>query len=179
MAILDAGENLARAQVDPGEQAQRAMALIFMVTRPACMKPRLRDRSGAVLLIAWMPGFFLVGDDRDVRLDSFALTQDRDLAIDPQHFRHLPLEGLVAALEVVADLVRLHVVSVEDLADRGLRQAHQAGMPCCPGRLLDVSRQQPRGPKLVRISQLLGLLAGQGHHPCAGDVRAASRPLAA
>jgi hypothetical protein len=35
MAILDAGANLAREQVDPGEQAQRARALIFMVTRPA------------------------------------------------------------------------------------------------------------------------------------------------
>ena len=44
-------------------------------------------------------------------------------------------------------------------------------MPCGLGVLPDVTRQQPRCPKLVRISQLLGLLAGQRHHPCAGAVR--------
>jgi hypothetical protein len=34
MAIFDRGVNLAREQVDPGEQAQRAMTLVFMITRP-------------------------------------------------------------------------------------------------------------------------------------------------
>jgi hypothetical protein len=34
MAIFDRGVNLAREQVDPGEHAQRAMALVFMITRP-------------------------------------------------------------------------------------------------------------------------------------------------
>ena len=50
-------------------------------------------------------------------------------------------------------------------------EARQAGMPCRPGVVSDVTRQQPRCPKLVRISHLLGLLAGQRHHPCAGTVR--------
>jgi hypothetical protein len=67
--------------------------------------------------------------------------------------------------------VRLHVVLVEDLADRALSEAHQAGMRCRLGILPDVSREQPRGPKLVRVSHLLGLLAGQRHHPYAGAVR--------
>src|ERR1700733_9692561 len=40
MTIFDAGVNLARQQVDPGEQAQRAMALVFMVPRPTGMRPR-------------------------------------------------------------------------------------------------------------------------------------------
>jgi hypothetical protein len=46
MAIFDAGVNLAREQVDPGEQAQRAMTLVFMITRPARMRPRLRSKVG-------------------------------------------------------------------------------------------------------------------------------------
>jgi hypothetical protein len=50
-------------------------------------------------------------------------------------------------------------------------------MPCRLGSLPDVTRQEPRGPKLVRISHLLGrpstrgsVLAGQRHHPCAGTI---------
>jgi hypothetical protein len=37
MAILDTGVNLAGEQIDPGKQAQRAMALVFMIARPARM----------------------------------------------------------------------------------------------------------------------------------------------
>jgi hypothetical protein len=54
MAIFDTGVDLAGEQVDPGEQAQRAMALVFMLTRPTRVRSR---RSGAVLPIAWIPGF--------------------------------------------------------------------------------------------------------------------------
>ena len=43
-------------------------------------------------------------------------------------------------------------------------------MSCGLGVLPDVTRQQPRGPKFVRISHFLGLLAGQRHHPGAGLV---------
>jgi hypothetical protein len=103
------------------------------------------------------------------------------LAIDAQDLRHLLLEGLVAAFEIIADLVRLHFVSVEDLADRALSKARQAGMPRRLGILSDMTRQQPRGPKLVRISHLLRLLAGQRHNPCAGAVgnrRLLARPRA-
>src|ERR1700688_4015024 len=67
MTIFDAGVNLARQQVDPGEQAQRAMALVFMITRPSRVRPRLRRPVGggaADRLDAWL---LVVGDDRDVR----------------------------------------------------------------------------------------------------------------
>ena len=57
MAIFDAGVNLAREQVDPGEQAQRAMALVFVITRPTRTRPGLRRQVGGGAAIAWMPGF--------------------------------------------------------------------------------------------------------------------------
>jgi hypothetical protein len=34
--------HLADQQIDPGEQAQRTMALVFMVARKTCVRPRLR-----------------------------------------------------------------------------------------------------------------------------------------
>ena len=37
MAVFDTGVDLAAEQVDPGEQAQRAMTLLFMLSRPAGM----------------------------------------------------------------------------------------------------------------------------------------------
>src|ERR1700735_372915 len=39
MAISDAGVDLAGEQVDPGQQAQRAVALIFMIACPARLRP--------------------------------------------------------------------------------------------------------------------------------------------
>ena len=57
VAVFDAGMDLAGEQVDPRQQAQRPEALVFMVARDAGMLARAGGRSGAVLAIAWMPGF--------------------------------------------------------------------------------------------------------------------------
>jgi hypothetical protein len=113
------------------------MTLVFMITRPTRMGPRLRRQVGGGAADRLDARLLVVGDDRDVRLNRFALAQNRNLAIDAQDFRHLLLEGLVAAFEIVADLVRLHFVLVEHLADRALSEARQAGMPCCLGSLSD------------------------------------------
>src|ERR1700678_3944712 len=40
MAILDAGVHLAGEQVDPGEQAERAVALVFMIARDVWTRSR-------------------------------------------------------------------------------------------------------------------------------------------
>jgi len=61
--------------------------------------------------------------------------------------------------------VRLDVVTIEDLADRALREVGQARMSGGHGVVADVARQQPRGPQFVRISKVFGLLAGQRHQP--------------
>lgn len=64
--------------------------------------------------------------------------------------------------------MRLDLMAGEDLADRALDDARHAGMSGGGGMLADVARQQARGPELVRIPKVLGLLAGQGHQPRAG-----------
>ena len=57
MAVFDACVNLSREQVDARQQAQCPMALVFVVACDAACLPATGGRSGAVLAIAWMPGF--------------------------------------------------------------------------------------------------------------------------
>jgi hypothetical protein len=54
-------------------------------------------------------------------------------------------------------------------------------MACRLGVLAHMARQQPSRPKLVRISQILRLLAGQRDQPrlgLSGDLRRLARPRA-
>ena len=46
MAIFDARVHLAGEQVDPGEQAERAVALVFVITREGRVRSRLRRQVG-------------------------------------------------------------------------------------------------------------------------------------
>ena len=107
MAILDAGMHLAGEQVDPGEQAQRAMALVFVVTREGRMRSGPRREVGCGVADRLDARLLVIRDDRDVRVVGFVFPQDGDLGIDAEHVGHLRLECLVASFEVVADLVRL------------------------------------------------------------------------
>jgi hypothetical protein len=72
MPILDTGVNLAGEQIDPGEQAQRAMAFAFMLTRPARMRPRLRWQVGRSAADRLDARLLVVGDDRKVRAASLS-----------------------------------------------------------------------------------------------------------
>ena len=66
MAILDAGVHLAGEQIDPSEQAQRAVALVFVIAREARMRSRPRWQVGCGVADCLDAGFLVVGDDRDV-----------------------------------------------------------------------------------------------------------------
>ena len=46
VAVLDTGMNLAAQQIDPGQQAQRSVPLVFMVACEARVNPRLRRQIG-------------------------------------------------------------------------------------------------------------------------------------
>src|SRR6266850_2255908 len=84
------------------------------------------------------------------------------LLLDTQHLRHLGLELRVPAFEVVAHLVRLHLLCVEDLAAGAQdpsarpRMAERGSMPS------GTERKEERGLHLVRIAQRLRHQAGQG-----------------
>jgi hypothetical protein len=98
MTIFDAGVALAHQQVDPGEREQRAMALVFMITRPTRIRPRLRRPVGGGVADCLNARLLAVGDDRNARLNCLGLAQDRHLAIDTQGLRHFPLESLVRVI---------------------------------------------------------------------------------
>jgi hypothetical protein len=55
--------HLAGEQVDPGEQAQCAVALVFVVARKALMLPRLRRQVGRGIGERLDAGLLVVGDD--------------------------------------------------------------------------------------------------------------------
>ena len=128
---------------------------------------RIGDRLDARLLV--------VGDDRHRLVWLFGcgsgLLQDRDLAVDAKHLRHLLFELRVTAFQVVAHLVRLHGLPVEDFAHGPLGQLGEAVMPRRGAMLARVAGQQPRRPQLVRIAQFLCLATGQVHQPSLGRGR--------
>ena len=57
MTIPDQGMNLATDKIDTGQQADRAVAFIFKLPGEVGCRPGTGGRSGAVVAIAWMPGF--------------------------------------------------------------------------------------------------------------------------
>jgi len=57
MAILDQGVDLAGDEIYAGQQADRAVALIFVLACEGACTPRSGGRSGPVVSMAWMPSF--------------------------------------------------------------------------------------------------------------------------
>src|SRR5882757_5612316 len=126
-------------------------------------------------------GLLVVRDDRD-RLTRFVRFgsrpfQDLNLTIDAQNLGHLSLKFSVAALQIVAHLMRLDFLLAKYLAHRTLDQASETVMASGRPVLARMPRQQPRRPQLVRIAHILGLAAGQVHQPCLG-IRRDDRLLA-
>src|SRR5208337_41141 len=118
--------DLAGEQIDAGQQADRSVALVLVVAREgrlsAGLGRQVRGGRGDCL----NAGLLIVGDNRH-RIARFLFCGRRRLldelhfAIDAQNLRHLLLELGVAAFQVVADLVRLHLLLIEDLAHRACR----------------------------------------------------------
>src|SRR5260221_675654 len=158
VAISDQGVDLPGEKINPGQQAERAMALVLVVAREGRVgarhgwqiRCRRRDRLDSRL--------FVVGDDRHrrtrfLRLGS-SLLQDLNLAIDAQNLRHLRFEIGIATFQVVAHLVRLDLLLAKDLAHRALDQVGKTFVPRRRSVLARMAGQQPRRPQLVGIAVL-------------------------
>jgi hypothetical protein len=81
MAILYTRMHLAGQQVDPGQQAQRAMTFVFMIAGKSRMNPGLRRQIGCRVADRLDPRLLIIRDDRDVTRTGFCGPQNRDLAI--------------------------------------------------------------------------------------------------
>ena len=118
----------------PASKLTRAVALRFMIARQGRVSARcgrqIRGGRGDRL----NAGFLVIGDDRHriARLlfgGGRRLLDKLHLAIDAQNLRHLLLELRIAAFQVVADLVRLDLSRIENVAQRALSQLGKTGMP--------------------------------------------------
>ena len=54
VALPDERVDLAGEQIDPGQQAERAMAVVLMIPREARMAAGTGGKSGAVVAMAWI-----------------------------------------------------------------------------------------------------------------------------
>ena len=57
VAISDQGMNLPSEKINSGQQAERALALVLVIAREGRVGARHGWQSGAVVAIAWIPGF--------------------------------------------------------------------------------------------------------------------------
>ena len=183
VAVPDEGVNLAGEQIDAGQQTDRAVALVFMIARGSGMHAGLgrqvRGRVGDCL----DTGLLVIGEDRNriarLLFRCRGLLDKLHLAIDTQNLRHLLLELRVAAFQVIADLVRLYLLLVEDVAQRALSQLGKAGVPLRRPMLTCMAGEKSRRPQFVRIAEFLGLAAGEIRNPylcLGGDLRLLAGP---
>ena len=164
---------MASEQIDAGQQADRSVALVLGVAREgrlsAGLGRQVRGGRGDCL----NAGLLIVGDNRH-RIARFLFCGRRRLldelhfAIDAQNLRHLLLELRIAAFQVVADLVRLYLLFIEDFAQRALSQLGKASVPLSRPMLTRMAGKQSRRPQFVGIAEVLGLAAGDVDNPCLG-----------
>src|SRR5205814_8146106 len=169
VAISDEGVDLAGEQINPSQQAERAMAFVFMIARKGGVDAGLGRQIRRRRCDGLDPRLLVAGDDRHRLSPSLSLgrgfLQDFDFTIDAQDLRHLLFKLGVAIFEIVAHLVRLDCLFTEDLAHRSLDQIGQTRMPRRRSVLARVARQEPRRPQLMWITVVLGLVARQRHQP--------------
>ena len=185
VAILDQRVNPAGDKIDPSQQTDCAVALVFVLAGKGRVHAGLWRQIGGGSgnrLDAWL---LVVRDDRHrvawPALRDRRLLQDFHLAINAQYFGHFFREVGVAALQIVAHFVRLHVFLVEDFAYRALHQVGEARMSLGRSTLAGMGGEQPRRPQFVPIAKVLGLATGQIDEPRLGfdrDGRFAAGPRA-
>jgi len=101
-AILDQGVDLAGEQIDAGQQADGAVALVFIIAREGRMDAGFGRQIRCRRCDRLDTGLLVIGNDRHriVRLllrSGRGLLDNLDLAVDAQNLRHLLFEFGVAA----------------------------------------------------------------------------------
>ena len=154
MTVTDERVDFAGQQINPGQKAERAMALILVIAREARMDTRFgwqirrscRNGLDSRLFIAAHDGHRLAPPPRFGR----GFFQNCDFAIDAQNFRHLTFELGIAVFKIVAHLMRLDFLFAEYLAHRALDQLGKTRVPRRWSMLARMTRQEPRRPQFVR-----------------------------
>ena len=99
-----------------------------------------------------------------------AFVVERNVPIDHQDFLHLAIKLRVALFQVVANLVRLDVVVIQDSPDSALARIGQSGKACTFGAFPYKPSQCPDRPQLRRQPMILWLGACDAHYPRLGFI---------
>jgi len=90
---------------------------------------------------------------------------ERNIAIDQQDILHLAIKVRIAFLQVVADLVRLDVMLVENSPHGAFASLLQSGVSLGHSLLANVACQCRNRPEFGCQSVVLGLGTGHANHP--------------
>ena len=168
VTVLHGREDVARVEVDPGQDRHGAMADVFVVAPDALRLARDRRQVGCRQSKCLDPRLLIDADGVDrigPVLVTGSLGLDRDVPVDHQDLVHLAVEVRIAALEVVGDPVGLDVDLIEDAPDGALARMGQTRK----ARRLGVVGHEPREardrPQLRGQAMLAGLGAGDAHDP--------------
>ncbi|MET4754425.1 hypothetical protein ABIB08_008804 [Bradyrhizobium sp. RT11b] len=167
VTVSDESVDLAGEQINPGQQAERAVPLVLGVARKAGVDAGFGRQIRRRRCDGLDSRLFVARHERHRLSPSLRLGrgffQDCDFTIDAQDLGHLPFELSIAIFKIVAHLVRLDFLLAEDLAHRSLDQIGQACMPCRRPVFARMARQQPRRPQLMWIAVVLRLVTRQQH----------------
>src|SRR5204863_1716839 len=185
VTVFDERMDLAGEQINPGQQAQRALTFVFMITREGGVDAGYGRQIGRRCCNGLDSRFFIIGHDsyRLARFPRFgSFFQDLDLTINAQNLRHLLFELGVAPFQIVPHLVWLDFLVAEDFADGALGQLGKTFVPRRRRVLACMPCQEPRRPQRVRITVILGLVASQRYQPrfrlgCNRRLLAGARPI--
>jgi hypothetical protein len=132
-----------------------------MVACEGPVNPRFRWQVGCSVADRLDARLLIIRDDCNFAGIGIGRAQNCDLTIDAEHLGYFRFERIITPFEIIANLMRLDVMAGEDLADRALGDIGHARIPGGRRMLTRMARQQPGRPKLVRIPQVFGFLAGQ------------------
>ena len=171
VAVLNIGEDLARVQINTGQNRYRALANIFVVAPYALSLAGYRWQIGRAQRDRLNTGLVVDADGVDgvgLGIMRGALSTDStqpNVLIHHQHFLHLAFEVRVALLQVVTDLVRLDGVVLKNASDGAFTHVGKAGVSGGLGPLADEFEQCREAPQLGCQAVVLGLGTGYADDP--------------
>jgi hypothetical protein len=159
MALFHQSMDLAAQQVDAGQQADYAAALIFTITGEGRMHGGLRRQlphRGGNRLDPWL---LVIGDDRNPVAGLLlrcrrGFLEDFDSAVNVQHFRQLIFEFGIAAFYIAKHFVRLDLLLIGDLAYRDADQLVDTFMGLGRVMLASLEGQKPKAESLGATSRI-------------------------
>lgn len=166
--ILDMGKDMAGVEIDAGQDRHSAVTNILVVSPDRRGLSWDRRQVGCRQAKRLHTGLLIDADRVDrirAPVMNGPLGVNGNIPIDQENILRLAVEFRIAPLQVVADLVRLDVVLIQNSPDGTLASLRQARMSRRFSPRGDKPRQRRNRPRFGRQSMVLRLGAGDADHP--------------